>query len=494
MRRVVVPLALVAFLASSLVLGSLGPTLSEAKARSRPNVVIIMTDDQRWDTVTHRFMPQLTRILSDNPSITYTNAFVPNSLCCPSRASTLTGDYSHTTGVYGNTGLWGGFSSFTPLPEGRSASAVDDSSTMAVDMRDAGYRTALIGKYLNGYPSHHFDYVPPGWDRWFVVGTGVYYNYYAATLNGRSWRYGSAPQDYITRVLSNKAKGFVHTLSDQPFFLYYATTAPHAPAIPDPRDVGRFDLSGYKQPPSFGEAEAGAPRYIEDMPWDAATVEKANAFHESQLDTNFGVDRSIGEIWDALPANTVVLFMSDNGYTWGEHKWRNKQVPYDESLRIPMMVVGKELQASLPKGRDRCPSMYRFTTSCDARLVLNVDVVPTLEGFAGVMSGHPVEGLDMFASARNDFVLEHWNGGVKHEVPTYCGIRSADWMYVRYNKSEEPVDESLFDERADPFEMNNLAVTDPTDAAVAAQLDTLRHRAAVLCQVGGGIYPDDWPY
>ena len=361
MRRCLVSLAVVAALPVALVIGSLAPTVSTAKAVSAarasapPNVVIIMTDDQRWDTVTPRFMPQLTAIASQNPSIAYTNAFVPNSLCCPSRSSTLTGDYSHTTGVYGNVGQWGGFGSFTAAPDGHSTSSINDTKTMAVDMHDAGYRTALVGKYLNGYPSHHYDYVPPGWDRWFAVGTGVYYNYYAATATGRSWRYGSAPQDYITRVLTDKAKGFVRTLSGQPFFLYYATTAPHGPSIPDPRDVGRFDVSGYRQPPSFGKPEAGAPRYIKDIAWDAAKVEKINEVHAAQLDTNFGVDRSIGQIWDVLPSNTLVLFMSDNGYAWGEHTWTNKQVPYAESLRVPMMLIGKDLEEPAPERERSLP-------------------------------------------------------------------------------------------------------------------------------------------
>src|SRR6266480_4053249 len=139
-----IPLALVASL--------IAPTTA-ANAASSPNVVIIMTDDQRWDTVTSQYMPQLSGILSNNPSVTYPNAFVPNTLCCPSRTSTLTGDYSHTTGVYGNGGQWGGFSSFTSPPEGNSISAINDAATIAVDMEQAGYRTALVGKYLNGYPT-----------------------------------------------------------------------------------------------------------------------------------------------------------------------------------------------------------------------------------------------------------------------------------------------------------------------------------------------------
>jgi N-acetylglucosamine-6-sulfatase len=483
-RRLLIPLALVA---------SLIAPITAANAASRPNVVIIMTDDQRWDTVTPRYMPHLTRILSQNPSVTYTNSFVPNSLCCPSRTSTLTGDYSHTTGVYSNVGQWGGFHSFTAPPEGNSISSINDATTIAVDMQQAGYRTALVGKYLNKYPVRgNFDYVPPGWNRWFSVNTGVYYNYHAAT-NGRWSRFfGAAPADYVTRVLSDRATRFIDAPSAKPFFLYYATTAPHGPAIPDPRDVGRFDLKGYVQPPSFGKAEAGAPNYIKNMPWDPGIVDAVNSFHERQLDSNYAVDRSIGRIWGALPDNTIVLFMSDNGYTWGEHRWNNKEVPYNSSLRIPIMLAGKKLQTPLPTGTDPCPRKYSFTRSCDARIVLNVDVAPTLEGIAGVVSGHRFEGLDMFTSARKDFVLEHWIGSLN--PPIYCGVRSAHWMYVRYNRSKEPVKEGLYDENADPWEMDNLAVTDPANPIVVTELQRMRNRAASLCQVDGGIYPNDWPF
>jgi arylsulfatase A-like enzyme len=469
----------------------------------RPNLVIIMTDDQRWDTVTPQYMPRLTNILAKNPSISFGNAFVPNSLCCPSRASVLTGDYSHTTGVFSNSGRWGGFPAFTSPPVGRTISPINDSTTLAVDLSGGGYRTGLIGKYLNGYETRSSRYVPPGWDRWFAVPTGAYYRYWAAagTSSGpiRNRLYGRSASDYSTRVLAKKAVSFVENAAPKPapFFLYYAATAPHAPATPDLLDTHRFTLSDvagkpYEQPPSFGKAESGAPDYIRALPWDASTRRVNNRFHLAQLDANYGVDRSIGRLWKVLPSNTVVLFMSDNGYSWGEHKWRYKMLPYDEDLRVPMYLVGKDLTDPLP-----------WSGTLD-RIVLNVDVLPTLEGLAGIAAGpraSPPEGIDMLGAAtRSRFVIEHWSGGPIDALhtPTYCGIRSLDWMYVRYNGLEEPVKEGLYDEVADPFEMNNLAVTDPTDPAVAAELDALRTEAADaggtgLCQEGT-IYPDDWPY
>jgi N-acetylglucosamine-6-sulfatase len=495
MRRLKRALAVAACLAnisalSALVRGA-PAALAAAPAGPSPNVVVILTDDQRWDTVTPEYMPRLTGIVSNNPSITYTDAFVPNPLCCPSRASILTGDYSHTSGVFGNLGTWGGFPSFTPRPVGASISAINDTTTIAVDMKRAGYRTGLYGKYLNGYPLGHYDYVPPGWDRWFAVGTGSYYDYHAAKNGVKSRLFGTEPDDYITRVLTTRAVDFIGALSAKPFFLYFSTTAPHNPSIPDPRDIGRFDVKGYAEPPSFGHVEAGAPTYIQNRPWSAHRAKHIKAFHAKQLNSTFGVDRAIGQIWKALPGNTIVLFMSDNGYLWGEHRWLGKVVPYNESLRIPMIVIGKDLLAPLPTGPDACPPMYSFTTSCDARLVLNVDVPPTLERMAGVNSGHAIEGLDMLTSDRKRFVLEHWDK--KDLPPTYCGVRSAGWMYVKYNDAEEPVSVGLYDERADPYEMNNVAVTDPDDPTVAAQLTQMESDASTLC-TEGTIYPGDWPY
>ncbi len=450
-------------------------------ATTRPNVVIILSDDQRWDTANSTYMPRLTRLVLPN-AITYTNSFVPNPLCCPSRASTLTGDYSHTTGVYGNSNEFGGFDAFTPAPDGASTSPANDRATIATDFQAAGYYTGLVGKYLNGYPENHYTYVPPGWDSWFSIHTGAYYDYRAAISGQESPLYGSAPRDYATRVLARQATDFIaaSALQQKPFFLYFATTAPHGPATPDPRDVSRFDVSGYQQPPSWGRVAPSDPQYIQDQLWSVARPDSINNFHARQLDSIYGVDRAIGQIWNALPNNTIVLFMSDNGFMWGEHRWSGKQVPYNESLRVPMILAGKNLATHLHVG-------------AHPRIVLNVDVLPTLEGLAGVTAAHPVEGMNMLGpTTRTEFVTEHWENG--EGTPTYCGVRSVNWMYVQYNTTEEPLHpEGLYEEKADPYELNNLAVTNPSDPGVAAELTQMRSEAATLC-TEGAVYPPDWPF
>jgi N-acetylglucosamine-6-sulfatase len=388
-----------------------------AEARPRPNVVILITDDQRWDKVTPRYMPQVYRSIIKTPSngfpnstsSTFTNAFVPNPLCCPSRTSILSGDYSHTTGVWDNVGRYGGFGAF------------HDGHTVAVDFDRAGYRTAMIGKYLNGYVAGSNRYVPPGWDRWFAASTGAYYNY-GITADGRLRHYGGRPQDYMTRVLSRQAVRFVRDAqaAGGPFFLYYSFTAPHMPATPDPRDLTRFK----------GETNSAA--------------------HDNMLESAYGADRAIGRLLSVLAPNTVVLFMSDNGYLWGEPKgdWgqlAGKKWPYDESIRVPVTLAS--LNGS-----------YRPRAGA-GDVVLNVDLRTTLTHAAGLAPLTSTEGHDWGGTGykpRWVFPLEHVGGS----VPTYCGSRTRDWMYVRYHLAGGGYQRELYHETGPGGETANL-IGDP---------------------------------
>jgi N-acetylglucosamine-6-sulfatase len=447
-----------------------------------PNLVIVLTDDQRWDTAQPPFMPRLTRLVSPS-GITYTNGFVPNPLCCPSRASTLTGDYSQTTGVWNNgtedpdAGIFGGFKGFTSRGNAKR--------TIAVDLHAAGYRTGLVGKYLNGYPARepsdhagHFRYVPPGWDEWFSIATGAYYDYYAAENGARTPVFGERPWDYSSRVLTKRAVSFVRSDDSVPFFLYLAYTAPHTPATADPRDVDKLGLLWPNgQPASYGEADVSdKPDYVQ---LQAAKWPKHGSGGQARVDdvhvrmenATLGVDRGIGRLWKALPDDTYVLFASDNGFLWGEHDRLGKMVPYDESIRVPLTLAYKGPGDPLSAG------------STDDRIVLNVDYLPTLESLAGVTPGHPVEGQDFLTQTRTELEVGS-DGGVTSKVPAWCGVRSLEWDYARYGTGEE----ELYDEQADPFELQNLA----SDPLYAAQLDAMRADATTKC-TGGTYYPPDFP-
>ncbi|MBA2536033.1 MAG: sulfatase-like hydrolase/transferase, partial [Actinobacteria bacterium] len=205
---------------------SLVPPSAAAQA-PRPNIILVFTDDQRADTLWA--MPNVQNALVDK-GVSFSNAFVVNPVCCPSRVSTLTGGYSHSTGIYRNSPPYGGFRAF------------DDSSTIATWLKGAGYRTGYVGKYMNGYRAT--PYIPPGWDHWVAM-EGGYYNY---TLNteGTLTSFGAAPEDYSTDVFAAEAISFVED-TPGPFFLMFSPFAPHSNAAPAPRHANAFsDLEPWR--------------------------------------------------------------------------------------------------------------------------------------------------------------------------------------------------------------------------------------------------------
>jgi arylsulfatase A-like enzyme len=451
-------------------------TAATAQTPRSPNIIVVMTDDQRWDTL--RSMPNVKALAREG--VTYTNAFVPNSLCCPSRVATLTGTNSHTNGVWGNSPPFGGFDGF------------DDGVSIATVLHDHGYRTSFVGKYLNGYPQDHFRYVPPGWDDWFAFDTGTFYDYFAAVDGRRSVFHGSDPGDYSGRVMTRKAISYIDAAGDRPFFLYFAPAAPHtqsgeegpSAAVPDPRDVDAYAGIQPWRPASYGNRDPSRdlPQYLRDRSWSRRQRNHTDLLRQRQLESLIGVDRSVGKLLSVIPDNTIVVFMSDNGYLWGEHRWHSKLVPYEESIRIPLVI-------RYPHGPGGV---------VDDRLALNIDLVPTILGEVGLdaatptaidfASGLPVppEGLDLRGSERRtSFPLEHWDDDLV--VPGYCGIRTADgWMYARYWDRESPDNgfETLYDVGADPFTTQNLA-DDPASATMKRFLRTETER---LCAPAPPFY------
>src|SRR5438132_12469006 len=246
-----------AIVAITVILGAAPvslPVLALA-ARSKPSIVLILTDDQTWNSL--RATPVGRRELIGH-GVKFTNAFVVNSLCCPSRASILTGQYSHTTGVYANHGPHGGFEAFRP----------HERSTIATWLHSVGYRTALVGKYLNSYEQAGLaGHIPPGWDRWaaFSDSNDLYYDY-RLFVNGRIRHYGHSPADYSTDVLRRYAVRFIRR-SRGPLFLYFAPFAPHAPFTPAPRYAGRFSNLAPYRPHNFNERDVSdKPRWLRALP------------------------------------------------------------------------------------------------------------------------------------------------------------------------------------------------------------------------------------
>jgi arylsulfatase A-like enzyme len=406
-----------------------------AQSATPPNVVLIVTDDQRWDTLS--YMPTVSSELVGK-GVTFTNAFVVNPLCCPSRASILTGTYSHTNGVWSNASTpYGGVRAF------------DDRETLATWLDEAGYETMLIGKYLNGYGSAlGAPFVPPGWDRWLAFFKVGYFDYKLTDGTSVS-SYGPEPveEQYSTDVLAAEAKAFISSATS-PFFLYFAPFAPHKSgsftAEPAPRHVDEFAGVPYTPPPSVNEADVrDKPRFIRRRAF--YDVDDLTRLREEQLETLLAVDDAVAGILEALTEagkldNTLIVFTSDNGHTWGEHRWSGKRVAYDESIRVPL-VMRWDADGVSPR---------KVT-----RPVLNIDLAPTLtraarvrvpgrdgRSLVPVLRHHPVEW-------RSRFLIEYYDT----VFPAYCGVRSQGWKYVQFRTGEE----ELYDLRGDPYELRNLA-------------------------------------
>jgi N-acetylglucosamine-6-sulfatase len=447
---------LTALLAMALAAAGIGA--ETAAAQTQPSVVLIITDDQRWDTLS--VMPTVQSELVSR-GVTFTNAFVTNALCCPSRATFLTGKYSHGTGIYLNRRPHGGAANFKA------------SSTVATWLNRRGYSTALVGKYLNNYvgPAR-----PPGWDRWVAFSGAPNYYHYRLSVDGTTVAHGGQELDYSTDVLAAEADSFIRTATG-PLFLHFSPFAPHfrrADALdvtPAVRHAGTFaGLPGWR-PPNYNEPDVSdKPAWLR-LRTPSLTPEiqaKGDTFRQRQLEALLAADDAVATIIDALNdtgrlSNTLVIYASDNGNDWGEHRRFSKLVPYETSIRIPLVVRYDALVAA-PR--------------TDDRLAVNIDVAPTIADAADVIAPG-ADGRSLLPALanpglgwRNDFLLEHL-GVADGIVPTYCGVRNRTQTYIQYGTGEE----EIYDLAADPFQLENQA----RNPAFRRPLASFRQRTRALC-------------
>ena len=412
----------------------------------RPNVLVVLTDDQRWDNLD--VMPTVTRELVGR-GVSFPDSFVTTSLCCPSRASLYSGEYAHHHGVLNNSGPNGG------------APAFDDASTLPVWLSEAGYATALFGKYMNG------NYliaprVPPGWSEWqtFVEDGGLYYDY-TLNENGTLVQYGQTTAEYSTDLLATRTVRFIAAKADAPFFAVYAPFAPHEPAVPAARHAGTFAGIDPWRPPNWCEADVSdKPVWVQFM--SAITVPEGLANNDAlrirQLETLLAVDEAVAAMLATLEKlgltdQTLVVFTSDNGFMWREHWWTGKLAAYEESLRVPLVV--------------RLPVLEPLPRTA-AGMALNIDLAPTFVELAGLPIPATVDGaslLGLLAGApwRTDFLFENWGAPV---IRPNVGVRTARWKLI-VTTSDGFVE--LYDLLADPYELENHA-GDPAYADVQAAL------------------------
>ena len=456
-----VALAAIALASAALAASAQGSGRSSQarriSAKPRLNIVLILSDDERVDgnTVMHNV-----RHLLAAHGVMFSNYHVTTSECGPSRASILLGQYSHHTGVLDNFGP-------------HSFPRFDQRSNLAVWLHRSGYRTALVGKYLNDYTLYGHDAIPPGWDDWQVMDSIPMEKYYNYTLNenGRQVNYGNSPSDYSTTVLTKKATSFIKQQGSKPFFLYFAPTAPHLPAIPARQDQGRLENIAPLHTPSIDEANIG------DKPWSAwhkDLLKAAADLYENhvrvrQLESLLALDRSVKTIVSTLRqrkllSRTVIIYTSDNGFLWGEHRLGGKLWPYEESTHVPLVV--------------RTPWRAGNGT-VNAEPVLNIDLASTISRLAGVTPGKAQDGRSFVPFLhgrsvrwRRAFVVEYL-GRDQLKVggpPPYVAVHTGRYLYVEYRRGWR----ELYDLSKDPWELLNVAAS-PRYEAVRRSLHALLH-------------------
>jgi N-acetylglucosamine-6-sulfatase len=496
--------AAVAVLALAVLALALGPGRHHATAAAkpalppRPNVLVITTDDQTQASMS--VMPKTRQLIGDH-GVTFPNNFVNYSLCCPSRSTFLTGQYSHNTGVQGNSEPTGGFDH------------LKGASTLPVWLQNGGYYTGLIGKYLNGYEAHRDDpggpLIPPGWTEWH--GSTNTYNYYGYQLNegGTLNTYGSLsanpdnpgnPANYSTDVYTAKAVDFINQRapSDQPFFLWLTYLAPHSggpnPAAPNtsqcagtakpaPRYLHAFDNTPLPQPPNFNEADVSdKPPTIEDRdlseddPNGPSDIDDITRFYRCRLASLLAEDDGVEQLVGALQAsgeldNTLVIFTSDNGFMHGEHRIKSgKVVPYEESIRVPLLIRGPGFQGG---GAVR-------------ELSVNADLAPTILRATGVKAGLTVDGRALQGAAENPG--RELGRDIEIETNAYAGVRTKRYKYIEYTSGPNSGFQELYDLKADPYELQNVAngTAFPqyakVHAAMQRQLATVRACTGDACR------------
>ena len=457
--RAFAPLAVLTVLALVLPMASIAP----AQADARPNIVLIVTDD--LDAALVAKMPHIRTLLRDRGT-SFANFFVPIPACCPSRTSILRGQYPHNHGVLRNEPPKGGFQAFRNKGY--------EQSNVATWLHEAGYRTALVGKYLNEYDEVAPRHVPPGWDRWYAwAGLGKYYDY-RLNENGKFVDYGHQEGDYETTVLTRHARDFVKQAGDKPFFLYIAPPAPHEPNTPPPRYEGKFDRIKAPRSPSFNEADVSdKPRWLRREPrLGPRLIDEIDALYRRRLRSLRAVDDMVKTLVDTLQStgeleNTYILFTSDNGYHLGEHRIpEEKGTPYEEAIRVPLLVRGPGVAAGRTETRlasniDLAPT-FAALAGPEVELPDFVDgrsLVPLLDGDQGMPWRQAVL-VEFGARAADETgevgIASDGEKGVPGAAPnpaTFWKLRTTERAYVEYKRGER----ELYDLAADPYELENLA-------------------------------------
>lgn len=454
------------------VVQSLYPPVERAPAEDaegRPNVLLIITDDQNLAEVNRRYMPQTMRLLGDEGTV-FEEFVVASPVCCPSRVTTLTGTYPHNNGVFSNRNGW--------------ARLADERNNLGSWMQRAGYRTAWIGKFLQGYKNAtgNASIPAPGFDEWLVSVHPRYRGYLLHAGDGKKLKGGKGPRAYYTDKLTRKARKLIAASADKrrPLFMVLNHLAPHRgaggkgrcanTAAPAQRDFGRFDDEPLRRPPSFGRWDRQGQRaFTKQAGLRRKDIKDLENKTRCRAESLLAADRSVAAIVRTLEQtgeldNTVILYTSDNGLLLGEHGLTGKSIPYEEGIRMPLLM-------RIPEG-----VLGTKPVSKVAPLTANVDLAPTLLEFAGAEpcveddDCRTLDGRSLVPLLRGDDA--DWphdraipiEGGAGEDPCAYRGLRLPEEVLL-----ERVVDAGdgdcerrglpeLYDLRSDPYQLRNLAV------------------------------------
>lgn len=434
-----------ALLLTSMVL-LLGPLETSQAQREKPNIVVIQTDDQTVSDM--RFMPKTRKVLGSQGT-TFENSYTPLSVCCPSRSSLLRGQYAHNHGVVTSNGPNGGYDKFKELGLGES--------NVATWLDDAGYQTVHIGKYLNGYAE---DGVPPGWDFWNT--------YYGPFHKDRKINNNGKVQDYpndtvLDNVAANKAEFYINRLSDDnaPMYMQIDTFAPHGPHQYSEKYEGAYENARAPRKPSTNERDmSDKPSWVRGP---KRNLRQTDSVFRERVRSMRTADDLVGDVARALRksgelGNTYIVFTSDNGWQYAEHRIYGKWTPYEESIRVPTIVRGPDV----PKGETR------------DEMIINNDWAPTFAELAGAKTPDFVDGTSIAPLLRggnppwrNRFLVESFRREEDLNTapaPTYNGVRSLNFKWVKYfdeSIRHGVAGRELYALNRDPYELRSIHRTAP---------------------------------
>ena len=426
------------------------PPAARAQAGGRPNILLIMTDDQRPEE-TMAALPKTVRWLGGT-GVTFPNAFVTTPLCCPSRASILTGQYAHNHGVTDN----------------QKPYVLDQDQTLQRYLHDAGYRTGFVGKFLNGWdPARN----PRHFDRWALFSPLEFAHGYRNNLfnlNGAMKNVKTYSTDYLAKRASSML-GWFETADAAPWMMMVWPFAPHGPFVVE-REYAKAKVGRWSKSPAVLESDrSDKPAYVQSK---FRSLKTASNIRRNQLRMLMSVDDLVERLRQRMGKlgerqDTLVVFTSDNGYVWGEHGWIDKRLPYTNAIKVPLLV---RWAGHLP-GR-----------AADHRMVTNLDLAATLFDAAGVSPGHQLDGRSLLDPwQRSRLFLEYWTNP-ESIIPTWRSVRTATEQYIEtYEEATgEVASREYYDLVSDPYQLTNeLGDADPTNDP---PLDRVAHLALQLAR------------